>query len=92
MNARPPHPEATSAASPVETEDRELASRVQLYLGTTRPVLSNVRVDAERGNVRLKGTVPTFHLRQLAVASARRVAGVRNVVDELTVKPEGKSI
>ena len=87
-----PHPETTLAPSPAETEDRELASRVELYLGTTRPALSGVRVDAGQGTVRLNGKVPTFHLRQLAVAAARRVAGVRHVVDELSVKAEPKGI
>jgi osmotically-inducible protein OsmY len=74
--------------TPMDAEDRELAARVRLYLGTTRPALASLGVDAACGCVYLRGQVGTFHLRQLAIAAARRVAGVRDVVDELTVSAD----
>jgi hypothetical protein len=39
------------------------------------------------GAVTLQGIVPSHHDRQLIVAVARHVAGVRRVEDELTVVP-----
>lgn len=66
-------------------KDEDLAVRVELYLQRTRPELKGVNVAVHHGFVHLSGVVTTFHLRQLALAAACRVAGVRQVIDELVV-------
>lgn len=48
---------------------------------------STVQIEARGGVVTLRGTVPTFYRRQLLFSSARRVAGVLEVVDQLEVDP-----
>ena len=80
------HPEETSA-------DRDLQYRVALFV-QQRQLTTNarVKVQARRGVVTLRGTVPTFHRRQLLYAFARRVAGVVNVVDELDVAEPPRSL
>jgi hypothetical protein len=45
-----------------------------------------VSVRANDGVVELTGVVPSFYLRQLAIACARRVAGVRAVIDQIYVE------
>ena len=77
----------TQLLSSEETSaDRDLQYRVALFV-QQRQLTANarVKVQARRGVVTLRGTVPTFHRRQLLYAFARRVAGVVNVVDELDV-------
>lgn len=44
-----------------------------------------VHISIDRGTVTLRGSLPTFYDRQLAIEITRRVAGVLRVVDELTV-------
>jgi osmotically-inducible protein OsmY len=65
--------------------DGELAKRVQLTLIANRPSFCRVDVGAQGGTVTLSGMAPTFFLRQLAVATTKRVAGVRQVVDDIEV-------
>jgi osmotically-inducible protein OsmY len=78
---------SVTAASPIPdlSPDGELSKRVALYLANTRNELSALAISSIDGVVGLQGTVSSFYLRQLAVACARRVAGVRGVVDELQV-------
>ena len=47
--------------------------------------LRNVRALAILSAVRLQGTVPTFHFKQLAQATALNVPGVREVQNEVDV-------
>jgi osmotically-inducible protein OsmY len=43
-------------------------------------------VDAvDESNIRLAGSVNSFYSRQLAVAAAKHVAGVRHVIDDISV-------
>jgi hypothetical protein len=63
----------------------DLGTRVAIFLTNARPELAAVAVKAHDGVAELSGEVPTFYLRQLAVACARRVAGVRRVVDNIQV-------
>jgi osmotically-inducible protein OsmY len=67
------------------SEDMELARRVQLFLYAKRGGFQRISVGAEAGAVRLSGPVGSYFLRQTAVSLAKRVAGVRCVVDELQV-------
>ena len=43
-------------------------------------------MEVRGGAVTLRGLVGTFYERQLALASSARVAGVRELVDEIIVK------
>jgi osmotically-inducible protein OsmY len=65
--------------------ENDLEHRVKLYLAATRPELACVSVRAQGSTVKLSGQVATFYLRQLALAAARRVAGVQYVADDIEV-------
>lgn len=69
----------------VDSADADLARNVRLFLGTHRNGFRRISVWAESGTVRLSGPVGSFFLRQMAIAMAKRVAGVRHVVDDLEV-------
>ena len=70
-----------------EPEDSALARRVELFLANQpRPALRYLQVEVRGGAVTLRGLVSTFYERQLALSSSARVAGVRELVDEITVK------
>ena len=66
--------------------DQDLKKRVALFV-QQRQLTSGARltIEAHRGVVTLRGSVTTFHQRQLLYAFARRVAGAVAVVDELEV-------
>ena len=66
----------------------ELAKKVRLFLNANRRGFGRVSVWAEGETVRLAGPVESFYLRQMAAALAKRVAGVRYVVDDLEVDLE----
>lgn len=69
------------------SEDFLLASRVQLFLASQpRPALRYLQVEALGSTVTLRGLVTTFYERQLALQCSRRVAGVRQLIDEITVQ------
>jgi osmotically-inducible protein OsmY len=73
---------------PPAAADFELATRVSLYLQQRLFRASrDVAVEARDGVVTLAGTAPTFYERQLLGVAARRVAGVRQIVDRLHVLP-----
>ena len=64
----------------------DLTVPVKLFLIERHyPALRDVCVEVHGDTVVLTGQVPTFHERQLAVASCRRVAGVLAVADRLSV-------
>ena len=67
--------------------DEELRQRVCRYLAHSghAPVRS-INVCASGGTVTLRGMAPTYYVRQLAISCAQRVAGVRNVVDEIEME------
>jgi hypothetical protein len=66
--------------------DDDLIRRVALYVEQRRLTRrADVSISAHGGVVSLRGTVPTFHERQVIVASALRVAGVIQIRDELDV-------
>lgn len=67
-------------------EEIELARRVKLFLASQpRPALRYLRVTARGGSVSLQGVVTTYYERQLALQCSRRVAGVRELIDEIQV-------
>jgi len=65
--------------------NEELRQRVVLHLASCRPELCGLDAIVEDGTVTLRGELPTFFLRQLAFERARRVAGVRLLVDQIEV-------
>ena len=71
--------------------DMQLEDTVQAAL-QQNPRISNPRdfaISAIHGAVTLRGTVPTFTERRMAVETARNVKGVNFVADELTVRLVG---
>ena len=69
------------------SEDSLLARRVQLFLASQpRPALRYLQVEASSSTVTLRGLVTTYYERQLALQCSRQVAGVRELIDEITVK------
>ena len=67
--------------------DGELQTRVRLFLGSSPITFRSIHVSADGGHVTLRGTVCSFYHKQLAQEFARRVAGVRQVTNELEVVP-----
>jgi osmotically-inducible protein OsmY len=65
--------------------DLALALQVRDNLTAARRDLIYVAVLVLDGEVRLRGSVASYHLRQVAVERTRRIPGVRNVVDEMQV-------
>lgn len=66
--------------------DRDLEQRVRLFLfGRGYAALCLVKVNVTNGVVALRGKMPSFYMRQLAVECTKRVAGVRQMVDDLQV-------
>ena len=67
--------------------NEELRQRVVLHLTSCRSELCGIEAIVEDGTVTLRGELPTFFLRQLAIERTRRVAGVRLLVDRIEVLP-----
>ena len=80
-------PWASKCHSPI---DEDLNLRIRLYFDTLHlPALTRVQVNVEQGNVTMEGIVRSFYERQLALACARRVAGVRRITDHIRVLDSG---
>jgi hypothetical protein len=72
--------------------DQLLARRVSNFLaGQHMPALRAITVEARNGAVTLRGNVRTFFEKQLSHHSAKRVAGVKQVIDEIEVAWPTKS-
>lgn len=68
------------------TTDQELERRISVSLNSNHvPSLRKVTVEVRDGNVVLRGEVYSFYAKQLLQHSARRVAGDRQVIDEVSV-------
>lgn len=69
-----------------DDSDLDLARRVSRYLAERqRPALRQLKVEAASGTVRLSGNVGTFYEKQLSQHCTLRVAGVRELIDEVHV-------
>ena len=69
-------------------DDAALARRVRSFLVNRHvSALRHLRVSADRGVITISGRVSTFYEKQLSYASARRVAGVQRVLDQVRVVP-----
>lgn len=61
-----------------------MAARVRIFLAAQHfPSLAKIEIEADGETIRLSGWVNSFYERQLAIACCKRVAGVRQVVDNL---------
>jgi osmotically-inducible protein OsmY len=70
----------------VSNLDRELERRVSIFLGQKHfAQLRRVKVESQQGVITIRGRVKSFHERQLCISCCQRVAGVRQVRDELEV-------
>lgn len=67
------------------SSNEELRQRVVLHLASCRMEFCGLNANVEDGTVTLRGELPTFFLRQLAIERTRRLAGVRRMVDEIEV-------
>jgi hypothetical protein len=68
-------------------EDSQLSRRVKLFLASQpRPSLRYLQVQASGSTVTLRGLVTTYYERQLALQASRQIAGVRQLIDEITVQ------
>ena len=74
------------------SEDSQLARRVRLFLASQpRAALRYLQVQASGSTVKISGLVTTFYERQLALQASRQVAGVRQLIDEITVQEHAAS-
>ena len=70
-----------------EETDRDLERRVKAFLADRNlPALRRLAIHSQRGVVTLRGRVRTFYEKQLGGQSARRVAGVVDVIDAIYVR------
>ncbi len=66
--------------------DADVGQRVCSYLNSKHfPRFRDLTVEVARGVVTLTGRLDSFHERQVALNSCRRVAGVLELVDAITV-------
>lgn len=65
--------------------DRELGSRIQMFLEARCPHLSRLDVSVSGDSIFLTGNVRSDNERRLALACCKRVAGVLTLIDRLTV-------
>lgn len=71
-------------------DDTELESTVRDVLDADPDLAAaDVEVEVEKGTVHLSGSVPTFWERELARSVAVTLPGVRGLVNEVVVVPEG---
>jgi osmotically-inducible protein OsmY len=67
-------------------EQQDLRRRVLNYIvGHKLPTLKRIAVEADRGTVVLRGQVDSYDQKQLCLNCCRRVAGVCELIDEITV-------
>lgn len=70
----------------LDSASRLLQERVALNLQNRQLTFGGrVKIEVKLGSVTLSGSVPTSYQRQLIYAATRHVAGVRKVIDQLTV-------
>jgi osmotically-inducible protein OsmY len=72
----------------VEAKDEDIAKAVDQAIDRREDLkAASIDVDVKNGVVRLTGTVPSSEDRLAAAITARSIAGVRSVQDDLRVKP-----
>ena len=84
------HLEVEVSAELDTPDDAELRTTVQDVLRADPDLgAADIEVTVEDGTVRLSGSVPTFWERELARSIAVTLPGVRGLVNEVVVVPEG---
>ncbi|MGQ0636817.1 MAG: BON domain-containing protein [Planctomycetaceae bacterium] len=74
------------AAGPVSKADDQLQQHVRQALRASGyRVLASLECRVWNGVVVLQGSVPTFHLKQVAQNAARRLPGVRQIHNDVRV-------
>jgi osmotically-inducible protein OsmY len=67
-------------------QDRDLENRIRRFLaGLHRHSLLTLEIEAENGEVTVRGELDSFYEKQLALAGCRRVAGVVKVNEKIGV-------
>ena len=70
------------------TGDAVITAKVKsAIIADTKVGATGVNVDTKSGTVVLKGEVSSAAAKAAAVADAKKMQGVKNVIDQLTVKP-----
>jgi osmotically-inducible protein OsmY len=73
-------------------DNAPLADRVLTALRQSAfAAVRRLECEAKDGVVRLRGQVPTFYTRQVALGLARRVRGVECVIDQIEVRSSKKT-
>lgn len=66
--------------------DRQLATQISANLAeTNRASLKRLSVDVCGGQVTLRGSVASFHERQLAIQACRMLGGIEQLIDAVEV-------
>jgi hyperosmotically inducible protein len=79
-------PEMRGAAD--KAGDLALTAKVTTALAAQTGVNAiDVKASARNGVVTLRGSVPTAAIKSTMLSAARKTRGVRNVIDDITVKP-----
>ncbi len=66
--------------------DEDILGRVMAYLNTRHfPAFRELDVEVAQGSVTVSGILPSFHEKQVALNSCQRVAGVVQLIDEISV-------
>ena len=68
--------------------DRLLESQVATQLaGTKRASLQRLSVNAQSGQVTLRGCVGSFYEKQIAIQACRMLGGIEQLIDAVEVAP-----
>jgi hyperosmotically inducible periplasmic protein len=82
--------ERTTGTAPRTLDDAAIAAAVKAKLAEERvSTVAQIDVDTSAGVVELKGTVNSIATTDRAAEVARQVSGVRDVANNLTVRPFG---
>ncbi len=91
--AAPGGPGGTMMNKPSEnpngaTGDAVITAKVKsAIIADTKVGATGINVDTKSGTVVLKGEVSSAAAKEAAVADAKKMQGVKNVIDQMTVKP-----
>ena len=84
---RPPRPEPGAVSSAYDRRLQELHDRVESSLANSGyAALAVIRCDVDQNRVILRGSVPSYHLKQLAQVYAQRVEGIGGIDNRLEVR------
>lgn len=83
---------AVAAARPLKTAPSAVsAAAAAAFAASPYLALRRVICRVERDALVLNGRLPTYYLKQVALATAKKIAGVRRIVDRLEIRPAESS-